>query len=146
MELPDSLARYAAALPAHDVDAVAATVSDDLAFVSQGRTLDKPAFLSMLRALYAAFPDWSYEIHAIYELGPGEFSIRWEQGGTHTGTFELPGLDPILPTGRSVAIPPQEFFYRLGPGGLISRIEPDSIPHGAPRAILEQIGVTTPPL
>ncbi|HZP93640.1 MAG TPA: hypothetical protein VFB20_12275, partial [Burkholderiales bacterium] len=67
------------------------------------------------------------------------------QGGTHTGVFALPGLDPVAPTGRSVRIPEQYFFYKVA-GGKLIEIRPDPVPGGAPRGILEQIGVELPPL
>ena len=145
-DIPPVLNRYINGLKAHDVDAIAATVSEDLAFVSAGRTLDKPQFLAMLRALYTAFPDWHYD-HAPPEIREDDIAVQWRQGGTHTGTFAMPGLDPVEPTGRTVTIAAQYFFYKLC-GDRIVEIRPDPVPGGAPQAIFEQIGVdetTRPP-
>jgi hypothetical protein len=54
-------------------------------------------------------------------------------------------MDPIPPTGRSVRIPEHYFFYRIRDDKLVE-IRPDPVPGGAPRGILEQIGVEVPPL
>jgi hypothetical protein len=98
----------------------------------------------MLRALYAGFPDWHYD-HDEPEHRGDVIAVRWRQGGTHTGTFAWPGLEPIPATGRSVMIPEHFFFYRVR-GGELVEIRPDPVPGGAPRGILEQIGVDVPPL
>lgn len=142
--IPAVLEAYIAGLEAHDVDRIAATVSDDLAFITPARTLDKPQFLAMLRALYAGFPDWHYD-HDEPERRGDVIAVKWRQGGTHTGTFAWPGLEPVPATGRMVAIPEHFFFYRVR-DGLLVEIRPEPIPGGAPRGILEQIGVETPPL
>jgi predicted ester cyclase len=142
--LPPVLRTYIDGLRTHDVDKVASAVSDDLAFISSGRTLNKSEFLDMLRALYLAFPDWSYD-HSDPELRGDVIAIKWRQAGTHSGTLAMPGLDPISATGRTVAIPEQYFYYRVR-GERIVEIRPDPVPGGAPRGILEQIGIETPPL
>lgn len=135
--IPAALTSYIAGLKAHDVDRIASTVAEELAFVSSGRTLNKPEFLAMLRALYAAFPDWQYD-HDPPETVDGTYAVKWRQSGNHSGTFHLPGLDPISPTGRTVTIPEQYFFYKVGEQ--ILEIRPDPIAGGAPAGILEQIG------
>lgn len=142
--LPRALARYVEGLRSRDVEKVAGAVGDDLRFVGASRTLTKPEFLAMLRALYAGFPDWSYSAGTTERMGES-IAIPWRQGGTHTGTFALPGLAPIPPTGRTVSIPEQRFHYRVE-GDLIVEIRPDPVPGGAPWGILEQIGVASPPL
>lgn len=142
--VPAVLASYIAGLETHDVDRVATTVSDDMAFITPSRTLDRRQFLAMLRALYAGFPDWHYD-HDDPEVRGDTIVVRWRQGGTHTGTFTLPGLAPIAATGREVVIPAQLFFYKVQ-GHLLVEIRPEPLPGGAPRGILEQIGAESPPL
>jgi predicted ester cyclase len=142
--VPNALTTYVEGLKAHDIDKIASTVSDDLAFIAATRTLDKPQFLAMLRALYTGFPDWNYD-HDPIEFQEGVHAIKWRQGGTHLGVWAMPGMDPIPPTGRSVKIPEHYFFYRVK-GNHIIEIRPDPVPGGAPRGILEQIGVALPPL
>jgi predicted ester cyclase len=142
--IPTVMDSYIKGLETHDVDRIAAAVADDLAFVTPTRTLNKEEFLQMLRALYAGFPDWHYDRDEPERRGD-VIAIKWRQGGTHTGTFAWPGLEPVPATGRSVTIPEHFFFYRLQ-GGRLIEIRPELVPGGAPRGILEQIGVAAPPL
>jgi predicted ester cyclase len=144
VDAPAVLLRYVDGLQTHDVDKIAGTVAEDLVFISATRRLDKPQFLAMLRALYTGFPDWSYAYDGV-ELNDGVYGIKWRQGGTHTGTWSLAGMAPIPPTGKPVRIPEHYFFYRIR-GDQIVEIRPDPVPGGAPRGILEQIGVAVPPL
>ena len=142
--IPAVLRTYIAGLNAHDLDKIAETVSGDLAFVTPTKTLGKEEFLRMLRALYEGFPDWHYD-HDVPELRGDVIAVQWRQGGTHTGTFALPGLAPIPATGRKVQIPEHYFFYKVS-GDRIVEIRPEPVPGGAPRGILEQIGVEVPTL
>ncbi|MBT3567725.1 MAG: hypothetical protein HN494_02670, partial [Opitutae bacterium] len=75
----------------------------------------------------------------------GSYSILWRQGGTHNAMLAFPGFDAVPATRKTVVIPEQRFFYRIGSEGL-TEIRPDPIPGGAPRGIFEQIGVEQPPL
>ena len=109
--------------------------------MTAAKTLTKIQFLQMLRALYAGFPDSHYE-NAPPEIRGDTIVVRWRQGGTHTGAFVLPGIEPVLATGKSVQIPEQQFFYTIR-GDKIVQIRPDAIPGGAPVGILEQIGVSS---
>jgi predicted ester cyclase len=140
-DIPLVLRSYIKGLKTHDVAEVASAVSEDLAFVSPGRTLNKSQFLQMLHALYAAFPDWHYE-HSPPEARDGFIAIKWCQWGTHSGAFVMSELEPIKATGRIVRIPEQYFFYQFR-DDRISEIRPDPIPGGAPRGILEQIGIVS---
>lgn len=140
-DVPPVLRTYIDGLKTHDLHRVASAVSEDLAFVSPARTLDKSQFLDMLKALYAAFPDWHYE-QAAPEMREEGIAIKWRQGGTHTGTFAMTGLDPVHATGRVVTIDEQYFFYKVRDDQIIE-IRPDPVPGGAPHAILTQIGIDT---
>jgi hypothetical protein len=60
-EIPAVMDNYIEGLKAHDVERIAGTVSEDLAFVTPTTVLGKEQFLQMLRALYAGFPDWYYD-------------------------------------------------------------------------------------
>ena len=142
--IPAVIWTYIEGLIRHDVARISETVSDDLAFVTATTRLTKDQFLQMLRAIYTGFPDWQYD-HDPPELRGTTVAVRWQQGGTHTGTFTLPGMAPVAATGRTVKIPAQYFFYSVR-GGRIVEIRPEAIPEGAPRGILEQIGVSSPPL
>jgi predicted ester cyclase len=136
-ELPAVLRSYLEGLKTHDVDRIGRAVADDLAFVTATRVLTKEQFLGMLRAIYAGFPDWHYDLDAP-EFRQEEIAVKFRQGGRHTGTFALPGLSPIEATGRQVKIPEHYFFYKLR-GDQIVEIRPEPVPGGAPFGILEQI-------
>ena len=143
-EISPVIFSYIDGLKRHDVAGIAETVSDGLAFITATRRLPRDQFLQMLRALYAGFPDWHYR-HDPPELRGTTVVVRWQQGGTHTGTFAMPGIVPIPATGRTVQIPPQDFVYTIRDGRIIE-ICPEPIPGGAPGGILEQIGVISPSL
>jgi hypothetical protein len=143
--IPPVIGCYIEGLRTHDVDRIAGTVADDLAFVTPARTMSKPQFLAFLRALYAGFPDWRYDHDPPRLLADDAIAVRWRQGGTHTETLALPGFDAVPATGRTVAISAHDFFYRVA-GDLIVEIRPERVPGGAPRGIFEQIGVALPPL
>jgi hypothetical protein len=142
--IPPVFLTYLEGLKAHDVAKIATTVSEDLAFVSATRTLSKAEFLKMITALYTGFPDWNYDHDAPYWQDDLSL-VKWRQSGTHNGVFAMPGLNPIEPTGRHVTIPEQFFFYRIRDESIVM-IRPEVIAGGAPRGILEQIGVEMPPL
>ena len=142
--IPEALNTYIEGLEVHNVDRIAATVSEDLAFITPARSLGKEEFLQMLRALYAGFPDWHYD-HDEPERRGDVIAVKWRQGGTHTGTFAWPGLAPILATGRTVTIPEHFFFYRVRDDRLVE-IRPEPVPGGAPGGILEQIEAESLPL
>ena len=138
-DFPAVLRTYIEGLKTHDVDKISSTVADDMALVTPSQTLNKQQFLSLLRAIYAAFPDWHYE-HGAPELRQGLIAVTFRQGGSHTGTFALPGWHPVPATGKRVSIPEHYFFYKLQ-GEKIVQIRPEPVLGGAPLGILEQIGV-----
>jgi hypothetical protein len=142
--LPPVLKRYMDGLKAHDVGAILATVGPDVRFESVGRVLDIATFGAMLDAIYTGFPDWTYDHDSPRQVG-GWWVVLWRQSGTHLGTFALPGIETVPPTGRFVCIPPQRFHYRIE-DDLIRVIRPEPIAGGAPLGILQQIGVVRPPL
>ncbi|MCU0869452.1 MAG: nuclear transport factor 2 family protein [Burkholderiales bacterium] len=143
-DIPAIFHAYVAGLKAHDVTAIAATMRDDLRVESGGRVLSKAEFVPFLRALYAGFPDWTYDHDPIAHDGD-LLAITWRQSGHHRGTFAWPGLPAVPATGRFVRIPEQVFRYRCEPDGLVL-IRPDPIEGGAPGGILRQIGVEGAPI
>ena len=134
-----------AGLKAHDVAAIGASLAEEVRFVTPVKTMDKTSILEFLAALYAGFPDWSYDYDEPVRRDEGSYSILWRQGGTHTAELAFPGFDAVRATGKTVVIPKQHFFYRVDSAGL-TEIRPDPMPRGAPRGIFEQIGVEQSPL
>src|SRR5580698_4389193 len=100
---------------------------------TQVSTVDKERFLSFFHTLYAAFPDWQYD-HDEPELRGDVIAVKWRQGGTHTGTLALPGIDAVPASGKKVTIPEQFFFYRVR-GDQLVEVRPDPIAGGAPQGI-----------
>lgn len=142
---PLALLAYMEGLRTHDIGCIGDALADTVRFVTPVRSMDKAQTLAFLAALYAGFPDWSYENDPPVLHADGSWAVRWRQGGTHTGTLSFPGFPPVPPTGRRVVIPEHDFHYRIAETGLIE-IRPDPVPGGAPRGIFEQIGVALPPL
>ncbi|MDA1067488.1 MAG: ester cyclase [Verrucomicrobia bacterium] len=143
--IPQVLLDYMEGLRTHDVDLIASTLAEDVRFVTPAKTMGKAEILEFLTALYRGFPDWSYDHDGLKQLTDGGFAVRWRQGGTHTASLEFPGFAGVAPTGKTVAIPEHNFFYKIK-NNLLVEIRPDPIPGGAPRGIFEQIGVELPPL
>ena len=143
---PESaLTAYVAGLKARDVNAIGASLAEEVRFVTPVKTMAKTSILEFLAALYAGFPNWSYDHDEPVRRDEGSYSILWRQRGTHTARLAFPGFEAVPATGRKVIIPEQRFFYLAGAEGL-TEIRPDPIPGGAPRGIFEQIGVEQPPL
>ena len=140
-----ALAAYVAGLQARDVGAIGASLAEEVRFVTPVKTMEKTSILEFLAALYAGFPDWSYDHDEPVRHDDGSYSILWRQGGTHTAKLDFPGFAAVPATGKKVVIPEQRFFYLVGSEGL-TEIRPDPIPGGAPCGIFEQIGVEQPPL
>ena len=132
-------------LKGHDLDKIASSFAEEIVFVTPARTMRREEILAFLAALYRGFPDWRYEHDPPIRSDDGRIGVKWRQGGTHTGTLEFPGLAAYAATGRVVTIPEHYFYYRVTEDGL-TEIRPDPIPGGAPRGILEQIGIEDPPL
>ena len=140
-----TLFAYVEGLKAHDVAAIGASLAEEVRLVTPVKTMGKTSILEFLAALYAGFPDWSYDHDEPVRRDEESYSILWRQRGTHTEGLAFPGFAAVRATGKIVVIPEQRFFYRLGEEGL-TEIRPDPIPGGAPRGIFEQIGVEQPPL
>lgn len=142
---PAPLILYMKGLRNHDIGRIGSALAERVRFVTPVRTMDKAETLAFLAALYVAFPDWHYDNDPPRVCADGSWAVRWRQDGTHTGILAFPGLPPVLPTHRRVAIPAHDFHYRVIAAGLVE-IRPDPAPGGAPRGIFEQIGVALPPL
>jgi hypothetical protein len=143
--IPSALLNYIEGLKAHDISLIGSTFASDIQFVTPGKTMGRKEILEFLGALYRGFPDWTYDHDGPERMSDERFGVKWRQGGSHTGSLEFSGFNPVPPTGKSVRIPEHYFYYRVI-GNQLSEIRPDPIPGGAPRGIFEQIGVELPPL
>ena len=142
--IPPVLLDYIQGLAAHDVERVAGTVADDLRFVAATRVLDKPQFLAMLRALYTGFPDWHYDHDPIEARA--DLLCREVAAGRHPYRDMEPVGDGSDSPDRQAGAYPRALFLLQGCGESHRRDPPGSDSGGAPRGILQQIGVEAPPL
>ena len=91
-----------AAFNAHDIDAFAEVLADDVVFTAPGgmRGDGKAACVAFFGSWFAAFPDARVEIQAVHFFD----EVAVEEGtftGTHDGVFRGPSGD-VPPTGRFV--------------------------------------------
>lgn len=116
MDPADIVQAYFDAWNAHDADAIVATFATDGTYedpttpgLLQGAAIGENA-----AALWAAFPDVSFELVSHAEGDGDLFSAQWRMTGTNNGSFA--GLPP---TGRPVVVDGADFI-RVGPGGIRS--------------------------
>ncbi len=92
------------AFNAHDIDAFAEVLADDVVFTAPGgmQGEGKAACAAFFGSWFAAFPDARVEVHAVQFNG----DVAVEEGtfiGTHNGLLKSPTGD-VPPTGRSVKV------------------------------------------
>lgn len=130
---------YAAALDRGDLEAMAALIHDD--FRLEGAGLDgigKPEFLGAMKAQLAAFPDYSENPTDIVEDGDLVRFVAHVRG-TQRGTFALPGMAPIAPTGKQIKLPPEPAWVKVA-GDRLLLYHVEAVPGGGIGGILSQLG------
>jgi hypothetical protein len=139
MNARDVFERYSEALGRADLAAMAALVHD--AFRLEGAGLDgigKSEFLAAMKAQLDAFTGYSENPTDIREQGDVVHFVA-HVTGTHSGTLALPGMDPIPPTGRAIALPPEPAWVRISDGKLIV-YHVTKVAGGGIEGIIQQIG------
>ena len=139
MSAGDVFARYTEALDRADLAAMAALVHD--VFRLEGAGFDgigKQAFLAAMKAQLDAFTGYSENPTDILEKGDVVNFIA-HVTGKHTGPFALPGMEPIAPTGRLLALPPEPAWVRVRDAKLIV-YHVTKVAGGGIEGILQQIG------
>ena len=131
--------RYSAALDRADLPAMAALVHE--AFRLEGAGLDgigRTEFLAAMKAQLDAFSGYSENPTDIVADGD---TVRFvaHVTGTHTGTLALPGMAPIQPTGRAIALPPEPASVRVRDGKLVA-YQVSKVAGGGIDGIIAQIG------
>jgi steroid delta-isomerase-like uncharacterized protein len=106
---------YFSAWIARDADAILATLADDGTYAdpSTGGPISGEAFRAYVTALWAAFPDLTFDIASHADDGA---SAQWIMRGTNTGAFR--GLPP---TGKAVTVRGADFFT-FAPDGRIATV------------------------
>ncbi len=119
MHARDVFYRYTEALDRADLPTMETLIHDE--FRLEGAGLDgigKSEFLAAMKAQLDAFAGYSENPTDIREQGDVVHFVA-HVTGDHTRTFALPGIDPILPTGRAIALPPEPAWVRIGDGKLL---------------------------
>jgi hypothetical protein len=130
---------YCVALNRADLTAMAALLHDDFRLEGAGLDgIDKPKFLGAMKAQFDAFEGYSENPSGVSEQGD---VVRFTAHvtGRHTGTLALPGMAPIPATGRSIALPPEPCWVKIGDGKL-SVYHVEAVAGGGIDGILQQIG------
>lgn len=75
--------------------------------------LDKRQFIDYMKFMLRAFPNWKFNA-SIVNTRDNEFvEVSVHITGTNTGEIVIPGLPPIPPTGKVIALPEQKWEYNV---------------------------------
>ena len=110
------------------------------------QSIDKTQLLALMKATTTAFPDWSFNGHALNEkcLAKESWRVLYVTAvtGTQTGDLILPTL-PIIPaSGMKIALPYRHLEYLIT-GNTIAAITADFSP-SALEEVLAQLGRDLP--
>ena len=109
------------ALQARDLEQISARLTPTFCFWTPIESIATGDFLSMLRGVFVAFPDWHCNPREFNDVGQ-ETTVVFDAGGTQTGIWELPHVrNPIAPTGKYVTVSDQAWTFRTE-GGKVSSI------------------------
>ena len=141
MDRIETVKAFATTLEARDFEKAASYLSDD--FVLSGPTpqpVSKQEFIAVQSAFQNAFPDWSFNSHNEVEHGD-TVTAAVNVTGTHTHELvvPMPGMPPIPPTGKKIALPEEHMTFTFK-GEKIARLSSDNVPGGGVMGVLAQIG------
>lgn len=106
MTLLEMARRYLDAWNAHDADAIVGTFADGGTYRDPTTgPLTGDAIGAYAKGLWGAFPDLSFDIASVAEIGVGRVLAEWTMRGTNTEAFR--GLPP---KGRSIAVSGVDVF------------------------------------
>lgn len=130
----------------NDAEALAACLADDFFCLGQmPQRLDKRMFIDYMKVMMRAFPDWKFN-QSIVNTRDNEFvEVNVHITGTNTGAIIILGLPPIPPTGKSIALPSEDWEYDVR-GDQITFLATDifNIPGTGFAGILEALGMELP--
>jgi predicted ester cyclase len=137
----DPVKRMVACLEAKDVVQAATHMHDDLQFSGFGSDpLNKDQFVSLMKALFAAIPDWSYHPRELRAEGD-TVRFRAQVTGTHSGMLAglNPGMAPIAATGTKITLPGDQVECTVR-DGKVATVKVESPADGGIRGIIAQMG------
>jgi len=127
----------------NDVHTLNELVADDFSLSGPvPQPVGKQEFLALMQILHTAMPDFAFNISSFEERGETVIA-RSHITGTHTGVLALPGMPPIAPTGKKVALPEEVQTYTLKNGKLHTLVT-DARPDAGIPGMLAQLGVVPP--
>jgi len=97
--------------------------------------------MKVVSGLTAAFPDYKIEVQQVTVKG-NDATVKVQWGGTNTGSWSMPGMAPILPTGKKVSV--KDSYVVTVQGDKVSHFRVDSPADGGIPAAMAQIGVKMP--
>jgi steroid delta-isomerase-like uncharacterized protein len=129
MTSPDIVKQYLDAWNAHDAEAIVETFAADGTYHDPTTgEISGESIAANAKRLWSAFPDLSFEIVNIAEIGPDRVIAEWLMRGTNSASFQ--GLPP---TGNSVSLPGVD-VVEIGVDGMKSvkgyfdtRVVPDQL-------------------
>ncbi|HEY7123818.1 MAG TPA: nuclear transport factor 2 family protein [Ktedonobacterales bacterium] len=126
-----------------DLATVSSMVTDDFQFLGvTPQALGKAEFLGFLQSLHTAFPDFKFNETSASESGDTA-TIKHKITGTHTGTFNIPGMPAIPATGKKFALPEEASVFTFK-DGKSTKYMAHPAPDGGLPGILKQLGVEMP--
>jgi hypothetical protein len=126
-----------------DLATMSGLVTDDFQFLGvTPQALGKQEFLGFIESLHTAFPDFKFNETTSSESGEA-VTIKHKITGTHTGTFNVPGMPPIPATGKKFALPEETSHFTFK-GGKVVKYLAEPAPDGGLPGILKQLGVEMP--
>jgi predicted ester cyclase len=137
----DPVKRMVACLEAKDVAQAATYMHDDFQFSGGGSDpLNKEQFVSLMKALFTAMPDWSYHPRELRAEGD-HIRFRTQITGTHSGMLVglNPGMAPIAATAKKVDLPVDQVECTVRDGKVATMKVESTVDGGIP-GILAQIG------
>lgn len=97
--------------------------------------------MKVMAGLTTAFPDLKFDIQQVTVNG-NEATVKAMWSGTQTGSFSLPGMPTVPPTGKKVSVKDAYVFTMRG--DKVSHMRVDSPADGGIPAALGQLGVKMP--
>jgi steroid delta-isomerase-like uncharacterized protein len=111
--------RYNQAWNGRDANAIVALFAEGGTYSNPhaGQGLTGEAIVNYAKAVWAAFPDATFELVRVREIAPGQVAHEWLVRGTNTG----PLMDGSAATGRTVTFPGNDVI--AVEGGKIRSVE-----------------------
>jgi predicted ester cyclase len=137
----DPVKRMVAYLEAKDAVRAATYMCDDFQFSGFGSDpLNKEQFVSLMKTLFTAIPDWSYHPRELRSSGDS-VRFRTQVTGTHSGMIVglNPGMAPIAATSKRIELPQDQVECTVR-DGKVATMKVASQAGGGISGIVAQIG------